>query len=227
MEAFRALVELRYLPAPLYLDCRGKIIEQFKAQYREVLLEQVPFNDYDQHVRMKNEQRGIQAFVNAIHVGLDMQFEPFDLDTFAREAHVFCRWIVRDTLKIETILRLGMRFFYRWPVPDRSLVDFTLGKLLGSGDGVSGLDVTSTHWHLRFQAADESYSYTFQFEPERAGEKGKEEYTGHIVADFDAFNSKLPGSTVTSLREDIRKAEELLQPMGTRLLEGITQHGRI
>jgi len=230
MEAYRAVLEVRYEPIPRYLDTRGAILEEFKSKYPQIQVEDLPIGpplgDLGKHVRLKNEQRGIKAFVNGIHTGFEMRFEPFDLDVFAREAERFCRTVVRDILRVDAVTRLGMRFWYRWGMLDGDLSNYMFHKLLSLKDDMHEVQLKGVNFRLRFSAADGDFRYTFQFYPEREAEGEEPQNTGFCTADFDVYQQDLPvTAALTSSRNTIQEAQMRSLEKGTRLLEGIFDNG--
>lgn len=227
MDAYHAVLEVRYRPTPRYLDTRGAILDEFKEKYSELQIEDLPvgppLGDLAKHVRLANSRRGVRAFVNGQHCGFEVEFEPFDLEGFASEAERFCRTVVRDILRIESIARIGMRFWYRWSVPGDDLLGFVLQNMLHCHDDLSGMDLKVNGYQLRFAATDDDYQYTFQYYPEPGTEE--ETLTGFLVADFDVYQQNQPITALTAARNLIQDAQQRSLDLGTQIQRGIFGNG--
>jgi len=225
MKLYRVLVEIKYL-APLYLDSKGRIIKEYEERYPELTLG-FHVDPLQGAIRMENPQRGVKVFISGRRCGIEMEFEPLSLDAFSGEAGRFCRTISRDILKVESVNRIGMRYFYRWPVPRQDVVAFTLKEMLCAADDVSDAPITRVNWSLRLESADDDYKYTFQFYPELVKEDDEEKLSGSLVMDIDAYQNARPVSALTSLQGMIQEAQHKSMPIGTRLLERVVWHGQI
>jgi hypothetical protein len=225
MNAYHAVFEVRYKPAPRYLDTRGAILDEFKDRYPELQIEDLPIGPplgaLGSHVRLANSQRGIKTFVNGTHAAFEMEFEPFDFDAFAREAERFCRTVARDVLRVEVITRVGMRFWYQWENPVESLVEFMLHGLLRSNEDFSDMNLDAQLYQLRFTATDSDYGYIFQYYPQHSVEDEKVKLTGLLVGDFDVYKQNQPVSILTSARELVQDAQRRSLELGERLQKGI------
>ena len=209
MELYRALVEVRYV-APRYLDAKSEIITAFMKQYPEFRVD-FAVEQMQATVRMRNSQRGIDSFADGMHCGQDMSFDPFDLETFAREATNFCRQVVRDILLVENAQRIGMRFFYRVALPEnKTLTDVTLQNILRHGEMLRNSSLRADKWEFRFSQDDEKFHYTIQSHPEfvKDEESSSEQATGQLVFDIDVFQNEKPVSAITSMRETILEAQQ-------------------
>lgn len=221
MELFKVLVEVRHM-APLYLDNKGHIIEKFRNKYPELDI-QLGVEGLEAHLRLRHTGRGTKVFTSGLHTGIETEFEPFDLDEFAAEAEKFCRTVIRDIYKLESVERFGVRFYHRLSAETNDLVGFTLHNLLGYEDDISELNVMAAQWALRFETHDDEMGYNLQFSPDIAETDGEKQFTGHLIADFDSYKRRLPVTAVTSLRDEIPHRHKKALEIGTRMLKGIVQ----
>ena len=219
MALFRALVEIRYY-GPLYMDNRGRIAERFKDRYSVLGFDIAP-NPLQETLKLRDENRGLELFVHAQHCGGEMKFEPVDLEVFAEEVTQFCRPVLRDILRVDTLRRVGIRFLYRQPEISENVMNAVLEKLMPPKDDPSDIGFRHDNWRVRLESEDEHNKYTIQVYSEQVIEGEKQQPTGHLVLDVDVHRESQPTSVLSSLSANISAAEKDARALAERVLERI------